>query len=284
MTNRHVCIVIDGDSHQVEAGLVYGQQLLQLAKLSDHQQLLLEVPNDLDVPVTTQDAILIRGGESFSIGKGDPPLPDNPCLRHPPHIHFNGKPVTPEHLFHHSKVTGLDIKRLDPNLKDGDKLYADLEGLADELIQDSQRIILQKPDRFITVPCGNVGFNNIATEYLAEVQSVYPDAHFSSVSGVDYLVVPKFSLPENWLASEVTLLCIVPNGFPMSALDMFWVTPSLRLPTGGEPNCANHYEEHLGQQWQRFSWHYTHGTAWKPSQSSLLTHLQFCKSRLNQIM
>ena len=136
-----VTITIDGKSHQIPAGLVLAHQLLALAQLSGHQQLLLEVRGEIDVPIVTQDAIIIRGSENFSIGKGDPPLPDNPCLRHQVHFHFNDKPVPAEQLFKHAKVTGAELKRLDSNLKDGDKLYADIDGLPDELIHDSQRII-----------------------------------------------------------------------------------------------------------------------------------------------
>ncbi len=278
-----VTITIDGTSHQITAGLVLAPQLLALAQLSGHQQLLLEVRGELDVPIVTQDVIIIRGGESFSIGKGEPPLPDNPCLRNPVHFHFNDKPVPTEQLFKHAKVTGAELKRLDSNLKDGDKLYADIDGLPDELIQDTHRIILQKRDRFITVPCGNVGFNNVIDAQLAEVQAIYPEAYLQT-QGHTYLVVPKFKLPSGWSAEEVTLLCIVPNGFPMSAPDMFWVAPSLRLTDGREPNAAQVYEQHLGQQWQRFSWHYSNQASWQPNSSSLLSHLQFCKSRLIQLM
>jgi hypothetical protein len=53
------------------------------------------------------------------------------------------------------------------------------------------------------------------------------------------------------------------------------------LPDGREPDRANSYEAYLGQQWQRFSWHYSNPQmAWRPGHSCLLTHLRFCQVRL----
>lgn len=275
-------ITIGGEKKRLTPGLVLGHSLLNLGGIQPPNQLLLEVHNDLDIPVGPSDGILIRGGEVFSVGDGDPIIEDNPCLRHPVHFHFNGHPVKPSDLSSKAKVLGRELKQLDPNLSPGDKLYADLEGLADEQISDDLRLILQHKDRFITVPCGNVGFD-VVQLHLEEVQRAYPEARIEEHGNQRYLVVPNFPAPPHWQHSKVTLLAQIPNGYPAAWMDMFWVDPPLRLQDGREPEAAQVYEHHLGKQWQRFSWHYTDAQkAWRPGHSCLNTHLQFCADRLQQ--
>lgn len=283
MSAHPVHITIDHTPREITPGLTLGQVLIQMAGLTGHEQLLLEVPDDIDVPVDPHDAILIMGGEGFSIGKGEPPIEDNPCLRLPIRFHFNGKLIDEDNAFHHPKATGAELKRLDPNLQPGDSLFADLPGFADEPIPDDLRIILRHKDRFIVVPCGNVGSEDLLAQHLTEVQSVFPRAHLLENAGNRYLVVPDVSLPVHWSSSEATLLAIIPNGYPMAALDMFWMDPELRLSDGRSPAGASTGEQHLGRPWQRFSWHYTGGqNGWRLGQSSLLSHLRFCQSRLAQ--
>lgn len=282
MKTKTVQITINGDHKHVAPGLVTGQTLLSLAEVCPPGQLLLEVRGDIDIPVSPGDGILIRGGEVFSVGDGQPPIDDNPCLRHPVHFCFNGEPVHHDRLFKKAKVHGSELKKLDPNLKPNDKLYADLDGLADEAIADDLRLILQPKDCFITVPCGNVGLD-VADQHLAAVQKTYPDARIETEGSQRYLVVPTFPLPEHWQQPATSLLFPIPNGYPMSCPDMFWVTPALRLKNGKEPEGASSYQQHFGKQWQRFSWHYIDPqNTWRPGRSSLLTHLHFCSDRLNQ--
>ena len=281
MPAQRVNIFIDKNELEITPGLTLGSALLLLAPLSGPEQLLLEVQDDLDIPVDPNDGILIRGGEIFSIGKGNPPIEDNPPLKHAIRIHLGGDLVAAEQGFHHAKVTGAQIKALDPNLQPGDVLYADLDGLADEQIPDTLRIILQKHDRFIVVPCGNVGGEDLVLRDLAAVQAVFPQARLVEEGTNRFLVVPDFSLPDHWSAPEVTLMAMVPNGYPMAAMDMFWVDPVLKLRDGREPGAANSLEVYLGKQWQRFSWHYSNPqVAWRPGHSCLLTHLRFCQVRL----
>lgn len=283
MSIKPVLITIDRHEKSVIPGLVHGHSLINLAGISAPEQLFLEVSSDIDVPIAASDAILIRGGETFSIGDGSPQIDDNPCLRNPVHFWFNDDHVPHDKLFYRAKVTGAELKQLDPNLRPGDMLVADLEGLADEPIPDDLRIVLQPKDRFITVPCGNVGFGDILAEQLAAVQAIYPGALLREDAGKRYLVIEGVPVPDHFTPSAVTLLIILPNGFPMAAPDMFWVDPRLSLADGRVPEAAGHYETHLGRTWQRFSWHYTHGAAaWQVGRSSMLTHVQFCLTRLAQ--
>ncbi|MCG3195126.1 MAG: hypothetical protein DIJKHBIC_04396 [Thermoanaerobaculia bacterium] len=68
------------------------------------------------------------------------------------------------------------------------------------------------------------------------------------------------------------VLVKIPPGYPATPLDMFWVCPPLRYPTGATPPAADNYETHEGRSWQRFSRHLA-GGAWRPGIDSLRTFL-----------
>lgn len=278
---KKVIIIIDHKSVEFAPGLTTGQELINLAGLAANEQLLLERIGDVDILVTPQDAIILRGGEEFVLGDGSPVAEDNPCLKHPIHLNFNGHPVAPDKLFPRAKVTGAEIKQLDPNLKPSDQLVSDIDHLADEVIPDNLRLILQKHDKFITAPCGNVGDSGIEFNQLTEVKHTYPEARIEEFGGQRYLVVPNCSITEHWNSDKVTVMVILPNGFPIAAPDMFWVMPHLALQDGRVPEGASQIEQHMDKSWQRFSWHMTEGAAaWRVGHSSMLTYLHFCMSRL----
>lgn len=276
-----ISIVIGRKSIQIAPGLTIGQDLINKAGLAAHEQLLLERKGDVDILMAPQDGILLRGGEEFVLGDGHPQVEDNPCLKHPIHFGFNGHPLAAGALLTRAKATGLEIKQLDPNLKPSDQLVADLDHLADEVIPDGLRMILQKHDKFITAPCGNVGDGGIEFDQLTQVKQAFPDARIEESAGFRYLVIPSWPLAAHWNAEKITLMVILPNGFPMVAPDMFWVSPHLELRDGRQPEGATVVEQHMGQAWQRFSWHLAEGTAaWRVGQSTMLTYLHFCMTRL----
>ena len=68
------------------------------------------------------------------------------------------------------------------------------------------------------------------------------------------------------------VLVKIPPGYPATPLDMFWVCPPLRYPTGATPPAADTYETYGGRNWQRFSRHLNSG-AWRLGVDSLRTFL-----------
>lgn len=284
MSIHSVHITIDGKKHDITPGLTSGATLRSLASLTGPEQLVLEVPNDPDIPIEAGDSILIRGDESFSIGKGTPPLADNPYLHHGIRVHMNGEKIPEGKAFHHAKVNVNELLALDPEAKPGYAVYADLDGLADEVIPEGVRLILQPNDKYGTSPSGNVGGMDVLQEHLLEVQATFPRAHLAEGNGQHYLVVPGFQLPEAWGRQVITILVQIPNGFPQAAPDMFWVEPEIHLASGADPNAAGSREIHLERQWQRFSWHYAdQQAAWRPATSTLLSHLRFCATRFANV-
>ncbi len=146
MPAQLVPIDIDRHGHSIKPGAARGQDLSSLTNVASGEQLLLEVPKDVDIPLAHNDVIFLRGGEKFSIGDGSPIVADNPLLRHPVTFQVNDAPFTSPH----AKLTAGQIKQL-VGAANVD-LWADLDGIADELLEDDDRIVLQKVDCFFTVP------------------------------------------------------------------------------------------------------------------------------------
>lgn len=150
MPAQEVCITIDRKTRSIKPGAVRGQDIINFANLGHGEQLMLEVAGDVDIPLSLEDLIFIRGGEQFSIGDGHPEVPENPRIRKPLTLVLNDAPVPESQQSHHAKLTGAELKALIGG-SDVD-LWADLDGIADEIIEDTDRIILQAQDRFFTVP------------------------------------------------------------------------------------------------------------------------------------
>ena len=149
---RKVTIIVDRQEQNVTPGLKKGSELIQSLNLDTKEHLLLEIHGDIDVPVGSEDFVLITGGEVFSVSDGNTQIEDNPQLRHPIRCTFNEKQLSEHQALHRPKITGEELKKLDPNAKPGSRLVADLDGFADEVISDHQRIIVKPHDQFIVMP------------------------------------------------------------------------------------------------------------------------------------
>lgn len=149
MPAKAVSLEIDRQARSITPGAVRGRDIINLASVAANEQVLLEVPGDVDIPVAPNDVLFIRGGEKFSIGDGQPLVADNPAVRCPPAVMVNEQPLPEPGRPRVAKVTGAELKAFAGG---GEiDLWADLEGLADELVEDADRIILQPKDRFFTV-------------------------------------------------------------------------------------------------------------------------------------
>jgi hypothetical protein len=75
--------------------------------------------------------------------------------------------------------------------------------------------------------------------------------------GGGYLIIRDYPLAKGRFDCEKTdLMLRIPKGYNDSALDMWWVYPAIRLvSTGTHPSAADHFEDHAGRKWQRFSRH-----------------------------
>lgn len=149
MPIKAVHITIDREQRSIIPGSVRGQAIINLASVAASEQVLFEVTGDVDVPLTPEDIIFIRGGEKFSIGDGQPHVEENPIVRKPVAVTLNDQPLPESCRSNRAKATGAELKSISGS-SDVD-LWVDLDGLADEVIEDGDRVILQPQDRFFTV-------------------------------------------------------------------------------------------------------------------------------------
>jgi hypothetical protein len=94
------------------------------------------------------------------------------------------------------------------------------------------------------------------------------------------VLIHNVSLPEGWNRHEVDVLLRTTTVYPASEMDMFWVSPDLRLSSGAVPQAASD-EGHFGGPWLRFSWH--RNAPWSPGRDDLVSHFEFCLARLSRI-
>lgn len=282
MKHTNVSITINRKHYEIEPGLIPGTQLIDMARLQGTQQLLLDLDDELDIPILSQDYLFVQGGEVFTVGDGNPPIEDNPCLRKPIHFFFNGTMISNDKAIRHPKLMGAEIKKMDGQGDASDGLFMDLQGLADEPIRDDQRILIRDSDRFITTPCGNVGLelaqNHPIRTHFEALCVDYPRAMLHPAGTEHFVVLPDYHLPKHIVPFSADLLIRVPDGYPLAGLDMFFMSPAITLQDGRMLAGGGGSVNLLGRQWQQISWHYQR--PWNPGRDTLLTHVHFCNSRL----
>jgi Prokaryotic E2 family E len=279
----HTVIHVAGNRFDTSRGLVAGAAIYNLADVdSARQHLLLELADDRDIPLRVDDQIIINGRERFSIGEGPCPADDNPCLRKPLSPVVNEQELSPDKLLHQAKLTFEQLAALDPDFESGDGVFVELKDVPDAQITPGMRVLVQEDDRFYTSPCGNVGFD---TKLEADLDLLR--ARCGTVERIDdgtrsLVIVRALELPSHWNRTATDILFHAPQGYPLAAMDMFWVTPGLALADGRSPQNADQIEMYAGETWQRFSWHYPPGHRWNPATDGLLSHLRFARMRLGQ--
>jgi Prokaryotic E2 family E len=143
-------------------------------------------------------------------------------------------------------------------------------------------VLVQDHDRFYTSPCGNVGFGANLNADLEVLRSRYGVVECLDEGTRVLVIIRNLPLPPHWNRNSTDVLVQTPQGYPMAAMDMFWVTPGLRLSDGRIPQSGDQVETFAGCAWQRFSWHYGPGNGWNPGVDSLVTHVRFARTRLAQ--
>jgi hypothetical protein len=279
----HTSIHVAGTRHDISRGLVAGAAIYNLADIDPaRQHLLLELADDRDVPLRPDDYIVINGRERFSIADGPQPADDNPCLRKPLSPTINEQELPADRELHQAKLTFEQLAALDPDFESGDGVFVELKDVPDAQVLPGMRVLVQNDDRFYMSPCGNVGFEPKLDADLALLRE-----RCGSVECIDdgtrrLVIARDQELPAHWNRRSTDILLQVPQGYPLAALDMFWVTPGLALADGRQPQNADQLETYAARTWQRFSWHYPPGHRWNPATDGILSHLRFARVRLGQ--
>jgi Prokaryotic E2 family E len=276
-------IHVAGTRHDISRGLVAGAAIYNLADIDPaRQHLLLELADDRDIPLRPDDFIVVNGRERFSVADGPQPADDNPCLRKPLSPTINEQELPADRALHQAKLSFEQLAALDPDFESGDGVFVELKDVPDAQVMPGMRILVQDDDRFYTSPCGNVGFETKLDADLALMRERHGNVECIDEGTRRLVIAHDQDLPAHWNRCSTDILLQVPQGYPLSALDMFWVTPGLALADGRQPQNADQLETYAGRTWQRFSWHYPPGHRWNPATDGILSHLRFARVRLGQ--
>jgi hypothetical protein len=279
----HTAIHVAGNRHDISRGLLLGAAIYNLSDIDPaHRHLLLELADDRDIPLRVDDHIVINGRERFSVGEGPCPEDDNPCLRKPIAPVVNEQELPPDLRLQQAKLTFDQLAALDADFESGDGVFVELKDVPDAQVTPGMRVLVQSDDRFYTSPCGNVGFDNKLEADLTALRVRYGATEQIEDGARTLITIHGVGLPAHWNRATTDILVHVPQGYPLSAMDMFWVTPGLALADGRVPQNGDLIETYGGHAWQRFSWHYPPGYRWNAATDGLLTHMRFARVRLGQ--
>ena len=137
----------------VEAGFTKVSDFYEQLKISPSQKrLYLDRSGDIDIPLFPDDHVVIHGGEKIVVGDIDDQIGDNPRVRTPITITFNGKKI--EAGFEQARVRSDEICQRDTELESA-RLFLDLSGDVDISIKDGLTLVIQAEDSFFTIPSGD---------------------------------------------------------------------------------------------------------------------------------
>lgn len=276
----HTSIFIAGTRVDTSRGLVEGAALYRLAGVNLNQGfILLERNDDRDVPVAVSDFILIEGNERFSVSTGSYPRDDDPVMRKAIPLTMNEEQLPHDQWLHHAKLGFDRLSQFDKAFEQGDGVFLEIRDVPDAQILPGMRMVLQGNERFYTAPCGNVGFESRFEQELASLRRQYSAVEAIDEGSRTLVIARDVPLSRHWNRDRTSILVQVPQGYPLAAMDMFWVEPGLRLADGRVPKNADSIEMYAGLQWQRFSWHYPSGYRWNPSTDGLERHFRLIRSR-----
>lgn len=92
------------------------------------------------------------------------------------------------------------------------------------------------------------------------------------------LLLPEYAIDAAKYDREFTTIMVrLPSQYPNAKLDMFYADPPLKLNNGAFPPQADHFENHGGRRWQRFS---RHLPQWRVGLDGLPTLLTFIHKEL----
>lgn len=91
------------------------------------------------------------------------------------------------------------------------------------------------------------------------------------------IIINDYTLPSDYNHKIIRMMILIPNNYPMSQLDMFYVSPNI-TKMNGKPIGALMNENHLNEQWQCWSRHYN----WRPGEDNIATHFKVIENSLKE--
>ncbi len=102
---------------------------------------------------------------------------------------------------------------------------------------------------------------------------------------LDWVLFKEFPLPPGWNRQSTELLVLIPQGYPATPPDNFYVRNGLGLSDGRMPANYSENQNVLGGPWAVFSFH---AQAWNPASDpndgdGLLTFMVAVERRLKEL-
>jgi hypothetical protein len=115
---------------------------------------------------------------------------------------------------------------------------------------------------------------------MPEIDQDFLDANYPSWEtlqdgSMPWLILNSFPVPPGYNHTTVRAAIQIPSGYPNAALDMVYFFPDL-VRASGRPIAALAPQPIAGQNWQRWSRHYS----WRAGVDELATHIERIKSWL----
>ena len=158
MLNFQVSFKIAHKTFSILPGKRTGQELYSLAAIPcDKYQLLLDIAEEVDIPIQQSDVIVITGNEQFVIAERCNELPNNPHLRNDIPFFLNGSEFTGDRAFKRAKISTEELKLLTDDNSADIRFVLDLDGLPDQVMPDEYEIVVGHNWRLITTPVTSEG-------------------------------------------------------------------------------------------------------------------------------
>lgn len=152
MSTENTTISISNTDYSIQPGLTSGEKLYQLVECSaDDHTIILDVPNELDIPIQSEDFLIITGNESFVLHSGCLQLPENPPLRNTISFTLNGEQYCGDDGFRYAKTS---TAQLADKIADGSShiFVIDIKGQVDIVLPNNKSIIIGSQWNILSFP------------------------------------------------------------------------------------------------------------------------------------
>jgi hypothetical protein len=119
---------------------------------------------------------------------------------------------------------------------------------------------------------------------LAVLKKRHPDIQTTVIANGNVWIAMDIPLPAGWGVPAVKLWFFVPQAYPATPPDCFWVEPQLTI-NGGVPQNSQHNNQmpDLGRALHWFSWHINNNNQWDGNRDTLMTWVTACRKRFNEL-
>lgn len=149
--NKHITITINDCRYNVKSGLTLGSDIYSAANIQPQEILLLDVENEIDVRISPDNYLVLRGNEKF-ITTEQTCLPENPALQNPISFRLNGQARQDSLAFQTAKTSTEELTALLDKSTSDTRLILDLSGLPDQVLPNERFIVVSPEWNLLTTP------------------------------------------------------------------------------------------------------------------------------------